>query len=444
MKIGVGCTHEKCVKFFTHLKVANYIIHRQCFGTTQSGEVENLLVVERLVVLLGEGHVYGRVQGRPDGVEDARRRSARHVCAQRHGDAGLQQAAHVAQAAAQAGVGGGAVRHGRAALRQQAKLLLEQVHAVRQDGLVGEQARAVIHFGVVGALWVRCSHRLDLSHVLGDVGLDVEVPGARQVGQLLHEVHVAAEGEARRHHGLHQRALQLLHPVHEAVRVVERALRRLVVRRVAVDVHVDLADEGALAGSHRAPRQLQRALRVDGGEVAGQRRPCAQAAAHHGVVHLGRELGVRVAALQRERVRPQPVQEGLVVAEARVGELRRVQVRVHEAGQQQLSGPQHHRRGHDPQRRAQRGGVAAAQRLGQHHLAILDDDDAVVHHGDALEPLRMDEGADEHGGGLHLDCLVHVEPGSCTGSCGPADGIGSGRVGSRPAPAGAVWARLWV
>lgn len=298
------------------------------------------------------------------------------------------------------------MRHRGAPLRQQPQLLLQEVHAVRQDGLLSEEPGFIVHVGVVVALLVQPPHGLHLAYVLRDVRLDVQVLAAGDVGQPLHEVHVAAYGEAWRDDGLHQRILHALHPVHEGVRVVDGLLRALVVVLRVVDVHVDLADERALSRARHAPRQLQRALGVDGGEVAGQRGAGTETAAHDRVVHLGGELLVGVPSLQRERVRVEPVQQGLVVAQARVGELRRVHVRVDEARQQQLSGTQHDGRAQHAVRGAQRDGIAAAEGLGQHHLAVPHDEDAVVHHGDLLEALRMDERPQEHGGRFHLARLV--------------------------------------
>lgn len=60
--------------------------------------------------------------------------------------------------------------------------------------------------------------------------------------------------------------------------VIDGLLRGLVVVRRVVNVHVDLADERALARPRHASRQLNGALGVDGREVAGQGGAGAQAA----------------------------------------------------------------------------------------------------------------------------------------------------------------------
>ncbi len=101
-------------------------------------------------------------------------------------------------------------------------------------------------------------------------------------------------------------------------------------------VHRDLAHEGALALREADLREQLGGVRVHGAEVRRRGRAVREQGLHEGVVAAAREAEIGVAGLEREGAGAQPRVERQVERLAQLRPLRRVDVQIDEAGQQQL------------------------------------------------------------------------------------------------------------
>jgi len=239
----------------------------------------------------------------------------------------------------------------------------------------------------------------DLAPVLGHVRLHAQPVALGEGAEPRHQLGGARGHEARREDRLHERRRRHRRQLaQQPLRLAERRGRAaldVVVGRVAV--HVDLAHEGALALRGARAAERERRVRVQRAEVHAARRAVLERATHgvgaHGRrVRLARELG-----LGGEGVRVEPVEQLQVVPLAREEVLRRVRVRVHEAGHQEAALRQRHR----PQARRQAAHLAALTAQAEHPTG-----------GERLGVPVLEEGHLARGGDAEHGVLKHGQLGS--------------------------------
>ena len=265
----------------------------------------------------------------------------------------VAEARGVEQAGAEEGVGGGAVHHGGAGGRQQRALPLRQVDAVREQAARAEQAIAVVHVGVVPGPRKVAPHRGDLRPALGEVAVHVAIGVAR--GQFAGGAELRHAGSDREPHrdGVAQPPAAV--PAFDQRRAVPgAALRRVAQLRGRVAIH------------HRLAGHQRQAAPFGGGqERLG--RPAVHRGEHHrggGAVlrqpveeHLrggARVRGRGVAAFLREGEALQPVEQ-VAAGSGQHAVLRKVDVRVDQAGQHQRRPVVVHRQRAEPLRQPRRG-----------------------------------------------------------------------------------------
>mmetsp|Transcript_24846 Transcript_24846/g.63984 ORF Transcript_24846/g.63984 Transcript_24846/m.63984 type:complete len:471 (-) Transcript_24846:534-1946(-) len=338
------------IELVANLKATDFAcqLERRC--AADGGHVERVLVVDRLPGRVATVLKVQRFGPHDRGLHDlshADRVAAADVSAepQQLVPLGLVPG-HRRDAAAELVVGAGAVAARGATVHHHLELAGVEVHAVRDDGAVGQQPRVHVHLGV--GLPKPRLHGCHLVQVLTHVRLDQQVPLRRKLAKPVQHRLAACQRKARGDHRRHQplfHALQLIHLIQEAQRLVVAALQSLVhMERAAaaiVVIHVDLSDKAALPVVTAQLREAHRGICVGGGvnhgagdahaEVVldGARVRDVHERAVRGPVHLS---GVDKVVLQSVGVLFQPGEKWEVGPQAAVPQLGVMHVGVHKAG----------------------------------------------------------------------------------------------------------------
>ena len=214
-----------------------------------------------------------------------------------------------------------------------------RVHTVRHDAGIppAEHAELVIRIAIEFGPRAELLHPFDLAEVFRQMALHRQIVFCAQPGQCIHQVVGTRRNEAWGQNRLRMRkALARLH--HPALCIADCLIGgdfAQIPRTVAV--HVDLADIGAeprvlqLLHQKQCRRKMQRRKNARArGRAAGKARNKA----------LIRRLGIRevlIFGLFGEGVGVEPVEQLQIHPEPPEGKLRRVNVQVRHAGNDQLS-----------------------------------------------------------------------------------------------------------
>ena len=170
---SVGQVDYQGVKTFARLKVADFVVQSQSFGSAQSGHVKDVPEIQRPGVfrLAGHGQDVGDGHGESHGVHQGRTVAARDVGTEPDVDSAVHEPSSVAEPRAEGTVGIGAVRDAGAESVDNVDFLVREVHAVSQNGLGREQAGLAVDVDVIPAAGVDVLCGLAFGRILRDVRL---------------------------------------------------------------------------------------------------------------------------------------------------------------------------------------------------------------------------------------------------------------------------------
>ncbi|TPX12032.1 uncharacterized protein E0L32_007335 [Thyridium curvatum] len=324
---------ELRVKVHPDLERPDRIPQADDLGPAPRGEVQHLVGAQPgAVVPRRHGELVADEARLPRRLEHAGAVPAAHVRAQPDVDAHvLDQPPHARQPGRDGAVAARAVRHLGPAALEERRLRVGQVHRVREDRPLAEQARLVVYAGVRRAAGEQPGHERDLGGVLADVRLHGQARLAVQVAQRAQRLGRARRREARRDDGPHR-----LHPRVRGADVRDagagrrhRGLGRLVAVEVGRGpVHAHPPHEGALARREADVGEQVRRRHVDGRKVGRRRRAVRERLAHAPAVDAPGLGQVRERCLERERVRVEPVQQRGLAKDAIVRVLRSVEEKL--------------------------------------------------------------------------------------------------------------------
>lgn len=267
-----------------------------------------------------------RADGHGDDLVHRQQRAACDIRPERDEVALAQQRPHGRDARADVDIRPRAVRRDDAMLAHGLALALVGVDAVRHDGMVLPQPRAVVALPILRAVGAELFDPRDLTLIFGQVRLDVQPALRGELAEPAHQLVGARWGEARRQDGLD--GLEAPARIQPAQRFALGLLGRLLKLGAAVAVHVDLADIARDARLFELFHQNERRVRVEGGKHANARRAARDEVARELFVNAAGVVAVFKARLGLERVGVEPVDQRQIHAHAEHGVLRRVQVHV--------------------------------------------------------------------------------------------------------------------
>mmetsp|Transcript_25837 Transcript_25837/g.50909 ORF Transcript_25837/g.50909 Transcript_25837/m.50909 type:complete len:322 (-) Transcript_25837:507-1472(-) len=250
--------------------------HAHNISSSQSGQIESLLVAERLVppfnggvsVLPSELEGGGGVDSLPHRIEHAHTSPASHICAQPDLHTLVEKLASGAYARVQREVGVGAVRYTALPCFERGDLFIRQVDAVGHHGLVCQQAVFVVHICVGRAVRVERTNPLNLFLVFCQVRLNRQIIGHCLFAQPCHQLAGAGWYKTRRDDRRDEMVVSRQNLLQEQLAVLQALLRRFAVELGGVPVHTHLAHTSPLPCCLHCITQHKGGRRVDSSEVA--------------------------------------------------------------------------------------------------------------------------------------------------------------------------------
>lgn len=381
---GGGGVEDDDVGLGARVQGADLVFQRQALGVAARGPVEGLKGVQALALQLQ--HLVALVQRAQQRIG----RAAADVGGNGRAHAVALQPRLVEQPAAEEEVGRRAEHGDGAGLAHHAKFPVIHVDAVAEQGLVAKKAVALVDGQIVGMAGIEIQRVGDLVVVLVDVGLQVAVGvlGKERAGHLQLR-RCRGDGKARRDDI--ERAAPAMPLGHQRLAVVIGRLRGVAEGRGRVAVHHRLAAQHAHAARLRLAEIGAHGIGVAG--AIGHRR--RRAMGNQRVIEGGGDAlavgEIGEFLLGREGVVVEPVEE-LVGPGGNHLRLREMQVRVNEAGHQEMRPVVGHRRG--------RRGCCLDLGEGAHggDEAVLDQETAIgVMHQRAviIRPVRAAEKGDD-------------------------------------------------